>query len=177
MSESLSSPWTKFSRDLRDATRKLVEANPVDQMSPDRQIVWVLQFAMFDAVRDEWENTAKAAGLEMELIAARKLMAREGYGPEMFPLEPICGMPGVPAFVCKIDGKDAVCFDASMAGMMPLSAYYTNKVREMIDMAAEVGELIEAAQREREHASQVVPGGNSPLSPNPPPVDPAAATG
>ena len=113
--------------------------------------------AMFDAVRDEWENTAKAAGLERELAIARKLMAKDGYGADAFPLEPICGHPGAKPSICMVDGKEAVCYDHSLAGAMPLSAYYANKVSEAIDIASMVGE--NESEHKTGNAEQVAPGG------------------
>jgi len=113
-------------------------------LSVDRGIVVVLMMAMFDAIREEWKATYTAAGLEHEVAVARKIMADEGYKdpPEN---EAICGMPGQEPMVCTVDGKKAVAYSHSMFGLMPLSAYFTNKVREAIDIAAMVGEEIKAA--------------------------------
>lgn len=119
---------------LGDAGRDWVDRQG---FKDERAIVMMLLVALFDAVRDEWQAAVAGANLEHELAIARKLMERDGYQGD-----PVCGFPGLAPMVAKIDGKDAVCFEQSMAGMMPLSAYYADKVRQAIDIAAEVGALV-----------------------------------
>jgi hypothetical protein len=118
-------------------------------LMPERGVVMILTLALFDAVREEWKAAYTAAGLENEVTAARQLMAADGY-KDPVEFEPICGMPGAKPMICKVDGKDAVAFTHSMGQMMPLSAYYTDKVREAIDIAAMVGELIGAKNADHE---------------------------
>ena len=116
-------------------------------LTPERGIVIVLMLALFDAIREEWKAAYTAAGLENEVAVARQLMKEAGYGEEP---EPVCGAPGAKAMVCTVDGKEAVAYSHSMFGLMPLSAYFTNKVRESIDIAAMVGEIIGAKEQKPE---------------------------
>lgn len=114
-------------------------------LSVDRGVVVILMMAMFDAIREEWKTTYTASGLEHEVAVARKLMADDGYNNFTEDDEPICGMPGQKPYVATVDGKEAVVYSQSMFGLMPLSAYFTEKVRQAIDIAAMVGEEIKAA--------------------------------
>lgn len=151
-------PLAGFSVDLRAYARTIVKQPELEHIPEDRRVVLALMAAMFDAVRDEWDNSASLAGLTHELSVARKLMARDGYGPDRFPQEPIVGPPHMQSMpFCRLDDKQLFCFDVAIAPMLPLSAYYTNKIQEAIDFAADVGALIAAEQdkgnegAEREH--------------------------
>jgi hypothetical protein len=137
---------TEPSRLLRAFARSLLSEDikknlAVLEMGDDRLVVTMLLMAFLDAVRDEWRAAYTAAGLEREVEIARRLMKAAGYDdpPES---EPIVGHPGAQPMTCEIDGQKAVAYSHSLIGVMPLSAYYTNKVREAIDIAALVGELV-----------------------------------
>jgi hypothetical protein len=134
------------SRLLRAFARALLSEDIKKQLEPlgmgdDRLIVTMLLMAFLDAVRDEWRAAYTAAGLEREVEIARRLMKDAGYD-DLPETEPIVGHPGAKPMICKIDDKEAVAYSHSLAGVMPLSAYFTNKVREAIDIAAMLGELV-----------------------------------
>lgn len=151
MSDNLRTEWPlKQADDARAHAATLITPDVktllTEQMglTPERGVVIILMMALFDAVREEWKTAYTAAGLENEVAVARKLMKEAGYGEEP---EPVCGAPGTKAMICMVDGKEMVAYSHSMFGMMPLSAYFTNKVREAIDVAAMVGELIGAKEQ------------------------------
>lgn len=119
----------------------------------ERAIIMALLVSLFDAYRDEWQATVKRAGLEHEAAVAVELMKAEGYTND-----PICGLPGQEPYFAKVGEKKATCYEMSMNGLMPLSAYFVNKVQESIDIAAKVGELVakqEEVERGRTSAVEV----------------------
>ena len=125
------------SKNVRTFTKHLIEMNggpDVNQgESLDRAIVKCLMMAYFDSVRDEWYDWVKADPKMISAsIVARELMKNDNYNVND---DPICGMPGVKPYICKIDDKEAICFDWSMANtVVPLSALYVNKAKEVLDI-------------------------------------------
>jgi hypothetical protein len=148
-------------------TPEWVKANDGPNLSDGSTIrlaATALQWAAFEAIRREWYGMVARAGLQVELEVAKQMMHEEHYRIEIsnfekYPnadkIDPIVGQPGRQAMIMKVDGKDAVAYEYNMAGLMPLSAYYTDKVRESIDTAALVGARMEAARKKLEEVKEV----------------------
>lgn len=157
-------PYAEFSKTLRACAWALLTPENIEQLAPgaqvtpDRLVINMLMLAMFDAVHDEWEGTYKRAGLEHEVAVARRLMKDAGYD---YAWEPIVGAPGQKAPVCKIDGIEVIAYSHALAGMMPLSAYFTDKVRGSIEIAAMVGELVKGGAQQPAGATAFAPGADA----------------
>lgn len=136
------SAYAEASASLRAAAKELVAKEVSGQLTVDRAVITALMVAMFDAVRDEWNATVANAGLEHEVAVAGEMAKAQGYDDPNV----ICGLPGVKAYVATVDGKESVCFERSMFGLLPLVAIFTDKVRESIDVAAMVGERVAAVE-------------------------------
>lgn len=101
--------------------------------------------AYFDAVRAEWVGWCEADPvLKGQLAVATKLMADAGYNDD-----PVCGLPGVEPMVAIVDGLKAISFEHTMrAAVMPLSAIFLNKVREVMTAAEAVTAATQSAPAE-----------------------------
>jgi hypothetical protein len=131
----------ELSEALRAKARELCGTDLPEGERLDRAVIAALQMALFDAYRDEWRGWVAELHLENELEVAKRMMRDEAYTEEMFDV--ICGRPGSKPQIAMVDGKEAVCFEyMATAGPMPLSAYFVDKVREAIDIAAKVGDLV-----------------------------------
>lgn len=117
------------------ATEIVLDAPASTPQSLDRVVVVFLLTAYFDAVRAEWEHWCdENPQLKAQIAIAKELMRDAGYGD----MDPICGLPGVEPMVAGVDGRKAVSFEHSMSNVMPLSAIFLNKVKEVMDAADKV---------------------------------------
>ncbi len=124
------------------AAREAIAPDQTDAEAVRAAVTGLLE-AYFDAVRAEWQSWLDAnPELKADVDVARQLMLDAGY-PEM---DPICGVPGVKPMIAKVDGIEAVSFEHSMNGVMPLSAIFLNKVREVKDAASKVSAAKLAAE-------------------------------
>ena len=120
---------------LRAFAATIVEPNENQGLTADRCIVVALQQAAFDAVRDEWQHVLDAhPEIKHRAAIAKVVMADSGY----VDVDPICSPPGLKPYIAVVDGKESICFDYSMATIMPLSAIFTNRVSEVLDAAEKV---------------------------------------
>lgn len=112
-----------------------------------RAMVKLLGIAWCHAVRQEWQAFVDAdPELQAQHAVALELMREDGF---TMADEPICGLPGQPASVVKVDGIETVCVDYCMPQVTPLSAIYVDKVRTVQSAAARVSKrLMEEAAKE-----------------------------
>src|SRR5262249_10701622 len=95
-----------------------------------------------------------ADGLQNELRIAQEMMQAAGH-TDPPDYEPIIGRPGMPPPLVQLpDGTTAISIGHVMNGMLPLSAYYTDRVRGAIDIAARVGALVAQGADDRDRDSQ-----------------------
>ena len=123
---------------IRAFAAKLAEEMPEVQkanMGTNHDVTVLLLRAYFDAVRAEWQGWFDADPvLKADIVVARQLMADAGYDG----MDPICGVPGTKPMIAKVDNLEAVSFEHSMHGAMPLSAIFLNRVREVREATAKV---------------------------------------
>jgi hypothetical protein len=141
MTDASAAPsYAELSAELRKLARPLAECIVAvvtpDTLTVDRAVINLLHTAFLDAIRQEWYSAAKEADLESHLAVAREWMKTDGYGDHLG--DPVCGLPGLRPYICTVDGKEAVCIDMLPHPLTPLSAIYTNKVREAVEIAEKV---------------------------------------
>ena len=109
----------------------------------ERLAINALQMAWGDAIRDQWNGFCEAnPELKAQVAIARELMVDAGYADG----DPICGPPGVEAYIAMVGDKKAVCYEFSIVNAMPLSAIFANRVSEVMDAAAKVSAKVAAAK-------------------------------
>ena len=139
------------SKEIREFAKTLVEEGSFTYgYDYHAAIQGALQLAWCDYVREVWEGYVNATpDLKKRVAIAKVLMEEAGHDQDY-----VVGMPGAPATICKVDDKEAVCFDVmNSLRPLPLSAIYANKASEVLDAA----EKVTAAARATAHKGDVWP--------------------
>ena len=85
-----------------------------------------LQIAWANSIRADWEAIVlRSPGGKAKLEVTKKKIMDEHLGHNL-----IINFPGIEAQVCKVDGENAVCVEAAMDMVYPLSAFYFRRVSE-----------------------------------------------
>ena len=135
------------SEKIRAFAKTLAEAGieDVDKdngLTVGRLTVVSLQLAWADSIRDQWDGfCANNPDLKAQMVVAEQLMKDDNYTED-----PICMPPGMEPMIAMIDGKKAISLEHSMAGAMPLSAIFANKVAEVMSATARVAAAAKQAE-------------------------------
>ena len=124
-------------KEISELIRKYAQAvvaqlpdNPSFPQSNLQTAVLMLQLAWCDAIRDNWANiVTNNKQLRKAAPVVAELMKQDRYEQDV-----ICAPPGLQLQVATIDGKQATCLEFAMTNALPLSAIYTNKVLEVLDV-------------------------------------------